>query len=111
MSRSIRAGVGSFVGGLQSASHFWSPSRAPLDDHGAHQIPSLLRRSLEDIRDGVDEGPAVSLSELVGVVCYAGSCHIKLTTVSSISLDILTPWLILAVPSMIESIWYAPRHA
>lgn len=70
MSGSIRAGVDSFVGGLQSATHFWSASRAPLDAHGAHPIPSLLRRSLEDIRNVVDEGPPFSLSDLVGIAYH-----------------------------------------
>ena len=73
MSRSIRAGMDTFIGGLQSASHFWSASRAPLDSDGAHPVPSLLSRSLEDIRNVVDEGPPFSLSDLVGVSYHASS--------------------------------------
>jgi hypothetical protein len=65
MSRSLRAGVDSVVGGLQSAAQFWSASRAPLDAHGAHPVPSLLSRSLEEIRNVVDEGAPFSLSDLV----------------------------------------------
>lgn len=67
MSRSIRAGLDSFIGGLQTGSQFWSNSRAPLDSHGGHPVPSVLSRSLEDIRNAVDEGPPFSLSDLVGV--------------------------------------------
>jgi hypothetical protein len=64
---SLRAGVDSVVDGLQSASQFWSASRAPLDIHGAHPVPSLLTRSLEEIKNVVDEGPPFSLSDLVSV--------------------------------------------
>jgi linoleate 10R-lipoxygenase len=65
MSRSIRAGVDSFVGGLQSAAHLWSPPRAPLDPHdGAHPVPPLLKRSLEEIRDVVNESTLFSFSDL-----------------------------------------------
>ncbi len=68
MSKSLRAGVDSVVGGLQSTAYFWSASRAPLDVHGAHPVPSLLSRSLEEIRNVVDEGAPFSLSDLVGIV-------------------------------------------
>ncbi|KAI0302469.1 heme peroxidase [Russula brevipes] len=61
---SIRAGVDSVVDGLQSAAQRWSASRAPLDTHGAHPVPSLLTRSLEEIKNVVDEGPPFSLSDL-----------------------------------------------
>ncbi len=113
MSRSLRTGVDSFVGGLQSAAHFWSASRAPLDTYGAHPVPSLLSRSLHEIRNVVDEGPPFSLSDLVGVAYQANSClsRIALTLVFRLSLRILMLWPILAVPSMIESISCAPRHA
>ncbi len=86
MSRSLRTGVDSFVGGLQSAAHFWSASRAPLDTYGAHPVPSLLSRSLHEIRNVVDEGPPFSLSDLVGVAYQANSClsRITLTLVFSI---------------------------
>jgi hypothetical protein len=84
MSRSIRAGVDSFVGGLQSAAHLWSPSRAPLEPDGTHRIPSLLNRSLEEIRNVVDERTPFSLSDLVSVAYHASSCHKKLTFASSI---------------------------
>jgi hypothetical protein len=67
-SKSLRAGVDSVVGGLQSAAYFWSASRAPLDTHGARPVPSLLSRSLEEIRNVVDEGAPFSLSDLVGIV-------------------------------------------
>jgi len=73
MSRSLRAGVDSVVGGLQSAAYFWSASRAPLDTHGAHPVPSLLSRSLEEIRNVVDEGAPFSLSDLVGIAYHANS--------------------------------------
>jgi hypothetical protein len=112
MSRSIRAGVDSFVGGLQSAAHLWSPPRAPLDPHdGAHPVPPLLKRSLEEIRDVVNESTLFSFSDLVSVTYHVSSCRTKLTFVSSISLHTLTLLLILVVSSMIESIWYAPRRA
>lgn len=68
MSRSLRAGVDSVVGGFQSAAYFWSASRAPLDSDGAHPVPSLLSRSLEEIRNVVDEGAPFSLSDLVGLL-------------------------------------------
>jgi len=71
MSKSLRAGVDSVVGGLQSTAYFWSASRAPLDVHGAHPVPSLLSRSLEEIRNVVDEGAPFSLSDLVGIVYLA----------------------------------------
>jgi hypothetical protein len=71
MSKSLRAGVDTVVGGLQSATYFWSASRAPLDAHGAHPVPSLLSRSLEEIRNVVDEGAPFSLSDLVGIVYLA----------------------------------------
>ena len=75
MSKSLRAGVDSVVGGLQSAAHYWSASRAPLDAHGAHPVPSLLSRSLEEIRNVVDEGAPFSLSDLVGIVYLAQRLH------------------------------------
>jgi hypothetical protein len=74
MSRSLRAGVDSVVGGLQSAAYYWSASRAPLDAHGAHPVPSLLSRSLEEVRNVVDEGAPFSLSDLVGFAYHASSC-------------------------------------
>jgi hypothetical protein len=77
MSRSIRSGMDSFVGGLQSATHFWSASRAPLDTYGAHPIPPLLSRSLEEISNVLDEGAPLSLSQLVGVAYHAGSLSHK----------------------------------
>lgn len=107
MSRSLRAGVDSVVGGFQSAAYFWSASRAPLDSDGAHPVPSLLSRSLEEIRNVVDEGAPFSLSDLVGFAYHPSSYRITLTLIFSTSLRILTQWLILAVPSMIGSIWYA----
>ena len=67
-SKSLRAGVDSVVGGLQSAAYLWSASRVPLDTHGAHPVPSLLSRSLEEIRNVVDEGAPFSLTDLVGIV-------------------------------------------
>ena len=90
MSRSLRAGVDSVVGGLQSASHFWSASRAPLDTHGAHPVPSLMSRSLEEIRNAVDEGAPFSLSDLVGFGYHPSSYRMTLTLISSTSLRILT---------------------
>jgi hypothetical protein len=68
---SLRAGVDSVVGGLQSAAHLWSASRAPLDPDGGHPVPSLLSRSLEEIRNVIDEGPPFSPSDLVGIVYLA----------------------------------------
>lgn len=62
---SIRAGVGSVVDGLQSVTHLWSASNAPLDADGAHRLPSLLTRELEEIKDVVYEGMPFSFSELV----------------------------------------------
>jgi len=111
MSRSLRAGVDSFVGGLQSATHFWSASRAPLNNDGAHPVPPLLSRPLEEIRNVIDHGPHPLLSELVGVAFHASSCHIALTFVSSASLRLWTDCLISAAPSMIGNIWHAPRYA
>lgn len=89
MSRSLRAGVDSVVGGLQSAAYRWSASGAPLDTHGAHLMPSLLSRSLEEIRNVVDEGAPFSLSDLVGIAYHASSCSITLILISSTSLRIL----------------------
>jgi hypothetical protein len=63
---SLRSRVDHVVDGLQTASHFWSASRAPLDNGGGYPVPSLLNRSLEEIKDIVDEGPPFSISDLVG---------------------------------------------
>jgi hypothetical protein len=73
---SIRAGVDSVVDGLQSAAQRWSASRAPLDTHGAHPVPSLLTRSLEEIKNVVDGGPPFSLSDLVSVSLACERVHL-----------------------------------
>jgi hypothetical protein len=54
------------VDGLQTATHFWAASRASLDDGGGRPLPTLLNRSLDDIKDAIDLGPAVSITDIVG---------------------------------------------
>jgi len=61
---SLRNRVDHVVDGLQSASHFWSASRAPLDNGGGRPLPPLLNRSLEDIKNIVDEGAPFTLADL-----------------------------------------------
>lgn len=70
MSRTLRKRMHSVVGGLQSAAHYWSASHAPLDTDGGHRAPSLLSRSLEEIKNVVDEGPPFSISDLVGIAFH-----------------------------------------
>ncbi|KAI0265719.1 heme peroxidase [Gloeopeniophorella convolvens] len=64
MSHIFRNETDSVLSSLQSAASYISSSTAPLDTDGAHPVPSLLSKSLEDIRDVVDHGPAFSLSDL-----------------------------------------------
>jgi hypothetical protein len=56
------------VDGWQTASNFWSASRASLDNGGGHTLPPLLRPSLslEEIKNIIDEGPPITLADLVG---------------------------------------------
>jgi hypothetical protein len=63
----IRDTVDSVVDGLQSATHFLSASRAPLDTHGRRPTPPLLERSFEDIKSVAEHGAAFSISDIVGV--------------------------------------------
>ena len=63
---SLRSRVDHVVDGLQTASHFWATSRAPLDNGGGRPVPSLLSRSLEEIRNVVDDGPPIPIADLVG---------------------------------------------
>jgi hypothetical protein len=63
---SLRNRVDHVVDGLQSASHFWSASRAPLDNGGGRPLPPLLNRSLEEIKNIVDEGAPFTPADLVG---------------------------------------------
>jgi hypothetical protein len=63
---SLRSSVDHVVDGLQTASHFWSASRASLDNGGGHPAGTVLNRSLEEIKDIVDHGPPFSPADLVG---------------------------------------------
>jgi hypothetical protein len=64
-SMDIRGGVDSVLNRLHSAAEYVSASEAPLDTHGAHPVPSLLTRSIDDIKNVIDKGPPFSLSDLV----------------------------------------------
>lgn len=68
-SRSLRTGMDTFVGGLQSAASYWSAYRAPFDADG-HRVPSLLSRSFEEIKNVVEEGPPLSISDVVGIASH-----------------------------------------
>jgi hypothetical protein len=61
----IRESVDSVLNRLHSAAEYVSASEAPLDTHGAHPVPSLLTRSIDDIKNVVDKGPPFTLSDLV----------------------------------------------
>src|SRR5579863_244457 len=63
---SLRSRADHVIDGLQSASHFWGASRAPLDNGGHRPLPPLLNRSLKEIKNILDEGQPFSLSDLVG---------------------------------------------
>jgi hypothetical protein len=109
VSRSLCAGVDYIVGGLQSATQFWSTSHA----HGVHPVTSLLSRSLEEIRNVVDGGTSFSLSDLVGFA-YQISCEFVLYNTyifSLMSLRISTQLLILAVLSVSLNEIYMNRSA
>ncbi|KAI9454114.1 heme peroxidase [Russula earlei] len=60
---SVRA-VDAVFDGLQSAAQLWSTSRAPVDSYGAHQIPSLFEREIEEIKNVIENGPALTPGEL-----------------------------------------------
>ncbi|KAH9961421.1 heme peroxidase [Lactifluus volemus] len=64
----IRGGVDSVLNRLHSAAEYVSASEAPLDTHGAHPVPSLLTRSIDDIKNVIDKGPPFSLSDLPAYV-------------------------------------------
>ena len=61
----LRDNVDSAINRLQIAAKFVTDSDAPLDTHGGHPGPSLLSRSLNDIKDAVDGGPPLTLSDVV----------------------------------------------
>jgi len=53
------------VDGLQTASQFWSASRAPLDNGGrGHPLPPLLRQPIHDIKKAIEEGRPFSIADL-----------------------------------------------
>jgi hypothetical protein len=64
-SMDIRESVDSVLNRLQSAAEYVSASEAPLDTHGAHPVPSLLTRSIDDIKNVLNKGPPFELSDLV----------------------------------------------
>ena len=67
---SLRGQVDRAVGGLQTAAQYLAASSAPLHTYGAHEVPSLLTRSLADIKNAVDVGPPFSPSDLVRACLY-----------------------------------------
>ncbi|KAH9010472.1 heme peroxidase, partial [Lactarius pseudohatsudake] len=70
---SLRDQVDRAVDGLQTAAQYIAASSAPLHTYGARPVPSLLSRSLTDIRNVVDHGPAFSLSDLPAYIDAAAN--------------------------------------
>jgi hypothetical protein len=63
----IRDKVESVVDGLQSASHFLSASRAPLDAYGRLPTPPLLKQPFDDIKSAAEHGSPFHITDIVGV--------------------------------------------
>lgn len=71
---SLRGPFDRAVGGLQTAAQYLNDASAPLQTYGAHEVPSLLNQSLTDIKNAVDNGPALSLNDLVRA-CFRCTCY------------------------------------
>ncbi|KAI9450785.1 heme peroxidase [Lactarius psammicola] len=70
---SLRDQVDHAFDGLQIATQHLAASNAPLHTYGAHPVPPLLTRPLNDIRNAVDHGPAISLSDLPAYIDAAAN--------------------------------------
>ena len=62
---SLRRPLDRAIVGLQTAAQYLNESSAPLHTYGADEVPSLLNQSLTDIKNAVDQGPPLSLDDLV----------------------------------------------
>ena len=62
---SLRRPLDRAIVGLQTAAQYLNDSSAPLHTYGADEGPSLLNQSLIDIKNAVDQGPPLSLDDLV----------------------------------------------
>jgi hypothetical protein len=63
-----------FVGSVGRDAELVHMSTEPFDLDGARPVPSILTKTVEDVEEFVQRGPAISLSALVCFLIVVGWC-------------------------------------